>query len=96
MLVQIPLNGFPVDQEMDVAVDFVAPARPGRYISYWRLASPSGQKFGQRVWVHIQVSILTIPLTFYAGCIIWCCHLNPICIHRWKIHLLSVTTGVLL
>uniref|UniRef100_A0A3B6QGQ5 ZZ-type domain-containing protein n=1 Tax=Triticum aestivum TaxID=4565 RepID=A0A3B6QGQ5_WHEAT len=51
----IPLNGFPVDQEMDVAVDFVAPARPGRYISYWRLASPSGQKFGQRVWVHIQV-----------------------------------------
>uniref|UniRef100_A0ACD5YT19 Uncharacterized protein n=1 Tax=Avena sativa TaxID=4498 RepID=A0ACD5YT19_AVESA len=52
---EIPLNGFPVDQEMDVAVDFVAPARPGRYISYWRLASPSGQKFGQRVWVHIQV-----------------------------------------
>jgi next to BRCA1 gene 1 protein len=53
--VQIPANGFPVDKEIDVAVDFVSPARPGRYISYWRLASPSGQKFGQRVWVHIQV-----------------------------------------
>uniref|UniRef100_A0A0D9VHR9 ZZ-type domain-containing protein n=1 Tax=Leersia perrieri TaxID=77586 RepID=A0A0D9VHR9_9ORYZ len=52
---EIPVNGFPVDQEIDVAVDFMAPARPGRYISYWRLASPSGQKFGQRVWVHIQV-----------------------------------------
>jgi next-to-BRCA1 protein 1 len=52
---EIPVNGFPVDQEIDVAVDFVAPSRPGRYISYWRLASPSGQKFGQRVWVHIQV-----------------------------------------
>ncbi|XP_006647446.1 protein JOKA2 [Oryza brachyantha] len=52
---EIPVNGFPVDQEIDVAVDFVAPGRPGRYISYWRLASPSGQKFGQRVWVHIQV-----------------------------------------
>uniref|UniRef100_A0A0E0K1V8 ZZ-type domain-containing protein n=1 Tax=Oryza punctata TaxID=4537 RepID=A0A0E0K1V8_ORYPU len=52
---EIPVDGFPVDQEIDVAVDFVAPARPGRYISYWRLASPSGQKFGQRVWVHIQV-----------------------------------------
>ncbi|KAG2659494.1 hypothetical protein PVAP13_1KG360400 [Panicum virgatum] len=51
----IPVNGFPVDKEIDVAVDFVAPTRPGRYISYWRLASPSGQKFGQRVWVHIQV-----------------------------------------
>ncbi|KAL6899342.1 hypothetical protein ACP4OV_006000 [Aristida adscensionis] len=52
---EIPVNGFPVDKEIDVAVDFVAPARPGRYISYWKLASPSGQKFGQRVWVHIQV-----------------------------------------
>ncbi|CAN6244920.1 unnamed protein product [Urochloa humidicola] len=52
---EIPVNGFPVDKEIDVAVDFVAPTRPGRYISYWRLASPSGQKFGQRVWVHIQV-----------------------------------------
>ncbi|KAL6634673.1 hypothetical protein ACP70R_027344 [Stipagrostis hirtigluma subsp. patula] len=52
---EIPVNGFPVDKEIDVAVDFVAPARPGRYISYWRLASSSGQKFGQRVWVHIQV-----------------------------------------
>ncbi|KAK3158352.1 hypothetical protein QOZ80_2AG0136020 [Eleusine coracana subsp. coracana] len=52
---EILVNGFPVDKEIDVAVDFVAPARPGRYISYWRLASPSGQKFGQRVWVHIQV-----------------------------------------
>jgi next to BRCA1 gene 1 protein len=54
-VVQIPVNGFPVDKEIDVAVDFVSPARPGRYISYWRLASPSGQKFGQRVWVDIQV-----------------------------------------
>jgi len=49
------VDGFDVDKEIDVAVDFVAPTRPGRYISYWRLASPSGQKFGQRVWVHIQV-----------------------------------------
>ncbi|CAD6250480.1 unnamed protein product [Miscanthus lutarioriparius] len=52
---EIPVDGFPVDKEIDVAVDFVAPTRPGRFISYWRLASPSGQKFGQRVWVHIQV-----------------------------------------
>lgn len=69
MVMQIPLNGFPVDQEMDVAVDFVAPARPGRYISYWRLASPSGQKFGQRVWVHIQVGYPTISFSV-RGCII--------------------------
>ncbi|XP_072979781.1 protein JOKA2 isoform X1 [Typha angustifolia] len=52
---EIPVSGFPVNEEIDIAVDFMAPSRPGRYISYWKLASPSGQKFGQRVWVFIQV-----------------------------------------
>ncbi|EHA8588420.1 protein NBR1 [Cocos nucifera] len=54
---EIPVNGFPVDTVIDIAVDFRAPLRPGRYVSYWRLASPSGQKFGQRVWVLIQVDM---------------------------------------
>lgn len=53
--VEIPAAGLPVEAELDVAVDFVAPELPGRYISYWRMAAPSGQKFGQRVWVLIQV-----------------------------------------
>ncbi|KAK4427087.1 protein JOKA2 [Sesamum alatum] len=53
--VEIPAAGLPIDHELDVAVDFVSPGLPGRYISYWRMASPSGQKFGQRVWVLIQV-----------------------------------------
>jgi next-to-BRCA1 protein 1 len=44
-----------VGGETDVCVDFVAPAKPGRYISYWRLTSPDLQTFGQRVWVLIQV-----------------------------------------
>ncbi|KAL2459489.1 ubiquitin-associated/TS-N domain-containing protein [Forsythia ovata] len=52
---EIPAAGLAVDRELDVAVDFVAPELPGRYISYWRMASPSGQKFGQRVWALIQV-----------------------------------------
>ncbi|CAK9158102.1 unnamed protein product [Ilex paraguariensis] len=52
---QITADGLPVDMELDIAVDFTAPQFPGRYISYWRMASPSGQKFGQRVWVLIQV-----------------------------------------
>ncbi|KAJ0971948.1 hypothetical protein J5N97_019907 [Dioscorea zingiberensis] len=54
---EIPMEGYPVDAEIDVAVDFTAPPSPGRYISYWRMASPSGQKFGQRVWLLIQVDI---------------------------------------
>ncbi|KAL3529523.1 hypothetical protein ACH5RR_008845 [Cinchona calisaya] len=53
--IEIAAAGLPVDQECDIAVDFIAPDCPGRYISYWRMASPSGQKFGQRVWVLIQV-----------------------------------------
>ncbi|KDP31030.1 hypothetical protein JCGZ_11406 [Jatropha curcas] len=52
---QIPVEGIPVDGELDIAVDFVSPGLPGRYISYWRMANPSGIKFGQRVWVLIQV-----------------------------------------
>lgn len=42
-------------EDTDVTVDFLAPAKPGRYISYWRLALPSGLTFGQQIWVHIEV-----------------------------------------
>eukprot|EP01018_Ginkgo_biloba_P015454 Gb_13685 [translate_table: standard] len=52
---QIQEQGHPVDEELDAVVDFIAPIQPGRYVSYWRLMAPSGQKFGQRVWVLIQV-----------------------------------------
>jgi len=45
-----------VNEEVEVAVDMVAPPELGRYIGYWRLAGPHGhRKFGQRVWCHIQV-----------------------------------------
>jgi len=41
--------------EVDVAVDMVAPIKPGRYVGYWRLVAPDGSRFGQRVWVDITV-----------------------------------------
>lgn len=53
--IDICSSGFPVDGELDIAVDFVAPKLSGRYLSYWRMADPSGVKFGQRVWVLINV-----------------------------------------
>ncbi|XP_041996579.1 protein JOKA2-like [Salvia splendens] len=53
--VPIPDAGLLVDQELDVSIHFISPNHSGRYISYWRMASPSGEKFGQRVWVIIQV-----------------------------------------
>lgn len=52
---EVPEDGVSVEKELDIAVDFRAPQLPGRYISYWRMASLSGHKFGQRVWVLIQV-----------------------------------------
>lgn len=48
-------EGLPCEEEIDASVDLVAPEYPGRYVSHWRLRAPSGQKFGQRVWVLIQV-----------------------------------------
>ncbi|XP_068664600.1 protein JOKA2 [Aristolochia californica] len=65
---EIPPHGLHVDEVLDIAVDFTAPSRPGRYISYWRMASPSGEKFGQRVWVLIQVDVSdkdTKPSSFH-------------------------------
>ncbi|KAH0464396.1 hypothetical protein IEQ34_007182 [Dendrobium chrysotoxum] len=54
-LVRIPETGLPVDEELDIAVDFFSPSVPGQYMSYWQMLSPFGQKFGEEVWVIIQV-----------------------------------------
>jgi len=44
------------NEEVDVAVEMVAPPDLGRYLGYWRLVGPHGRrKFGQRVWCHVQV-----------------------------------------
>merc|ERR1719424_161205 len=48
-------------EEVDVAVEMVAPPALGRYLGYWRLMGPRGRKFGQRVWCHVQVVDPTAP-----------------------------------
>jgi next-to-BRCA1 protein 1 len=52
---QLPEKGLPIDEEIEVSADLISPERPGLYTSYWRLRAPSGQKFGQKMWVTIQV-----------------------------------------
>lgn len=52
---ELPEEGLNPECEAEVSVDLVAPQKPGRYVSHWRLVSPTGQKFGHRVWVLIQV-----------------------------------------
>lgn len=39
----------------DVHVPLTAPSLPGRYRGYWRMASPSGTRFGDRCWVEVVV-----------------------------------------
>jgi len=44
------------NQDIDVAIDLLAPIEIGRYLGYWRLTGPMARKkFGQRIWCHIQV-----------------------------------------
>jgi len=52
---ELPARGLNPGEEVEASVDLVAPEKPGRYVSHWRLASPMGPKFGHRVWVLIQV-----------------------------------------
>jgi len=51
-------------EEVDVAVEMVAPPELGRYMGYWRLSGPTGRpRFGQRIWVHVQVVDPAEPVT---------------------------------
>ncbi|XP_073122984.1 protein JOKA2-like isoform X2 [Henckelia pumila] len=61
---KIPPTGLAINQELDVAVDCIAPELPGKYESCWKLASPSGQRFGQLIWIRIEVvaSVAAKPL----------------------------------
>ncbi|KAM3586007.1 hypothetical protein VKS41_002538 [Umbelopsis sp. WA50703] len=38
-----------------VTADLQAPSKPGRYVSYFRLVTPTGVRFGHRVWCDIVV-----------------------------------------
>jgi len=42
-------------QEIDVSVPIITPTEPGRYVGYYRMVTPDGVKFGQRVWVSFVV-----------------------------------------
>jgi len=44
-----PVASIDPNQETDVTVQMTSPASPGRYQSYFKLCSPTGKKFGQRM-----------------------------------------------
>eukprot|EP00011_Vannellida_sp_DIVA3-517-6-12_P000998 CAMPEP_0114621434 /NCGR_PEP_ID=MMETSP0168-20121206/9227_1 /TAXON_ID=95228 ORGANISM="Vannella sp., Strain DIVA3 517/6/12" /NCGR_SAMPLE_ID=MMETSP0168 /ASSEMBLY_ACC=CAM_ASM_000044 /LENGTH=554 /DNA_ID=CAMNT_0001832633 /DNA_START=153 /DNA_END=1817 /DNA_ORIENTATION=+ len=50
-------------ETVEVSMDMCAPGRPGRYVGYYRLALPNGNRFGHRVWVDIMVKEATPQLS---------------------------------
>lgn len=42
-------------QEFTFTVLLRAPSRPGKFVSYWRLSTPEGLKFGHRLWCDVIV-----------------------------------------
>lgn len=50
-------------KSIDVSLRMVAPAKAGRYTGYWRLSTPDGNRFGQRLWVDINVMVQEVPAT---------------------------------
>ena len=45
-------------QEFAFTVLLRTPARPGKIVSYWRLATPDGLKFGHRLWCDVNVRLM--------------------------------------
>ncbi|KAK3245928.1 hypothetical protein CYMTET_44523 [Cymbomonas tetramitiformis] len=74
--VTMPEGGVPPNTELDVHVEMTAPSRPGRYVTYYRLAVPSDSvpenttpyRFGQRFWALIQVVDFDATAASAAGC----------------------------
>lgn len=42
-------------ETLEISMEMCAPGKPGRYVGYYRLALPNGNRFGHRVWVDIMV-----------------------------------------
>ncbi|KAI8070342.1 hypothetical protein BC940DRAFT_295862 [Gongronella butleri] len=46
--------------EVQVAIELLAPHMPGRHVSYYRLMAPNGKRFGDQLWCDI-TTIFTTP-----------------------------------
>ncbi|CAG9329706.1 unnamed protein product [Blepharisma stoltei] len=51
----IPLPPLMPGEEEDITANCTSPSEEGRYTSYWRAVDPEGSRFGQRVWITINV-----------------------------------------
>ena len=54
----LPLPAIPPGAEAPITVTMVAPTAAGRYTSLWQPCDAAGNRFGDRVWVEIEVPAL--------------------------------------
>ena len=52
---KIPIDGFPVGEDLDVAVSFTTPEKFGQHVSFWQMSLPSGERFGEYVTILLKV-----------------------------------------
>lgn len=50
-------------EEFSFTVKLRTPARPGKVVSYWRLGTPEGIKFGHRLWCDVHVRDVSVEST---------------------------------
>ncbi|KAE9127287.1 hypothetical protein PF007_g5650 [Phytophthora fragariae] len=53
---RIDLPALAPGEEFIAGVDLVAPSKPGRYSSFWRVCDPADVSFGHRFWIDIVVA----------------------------------------
>jgi len=56
-----PLGAVAPEEEVDISVELQTPSKPGRYVGFWRLVTPDGTRFGQRVWTDLYVATNATP-----------------------------------
>eukprot|EP01080_Neovahlkampfia_damariscottae_P002997 gene2997-5007_t len=43
------------NEEVDISINFISPAEKGHYCGYWKMVDSTNRKFGQRLWIKINV-----------------------------------------
>jgi len=59
--IETPVPSIAPGEEVDISVEMVSPAAPGKYVGYYRMATVERSRFGHRIWVEITVPVAPEP-----------------------------------
>ena len=51
-----PVPSLPAGEEADLSVSLTAPNATGRHVAYFKLQTPEGAYFGQRLWADVRIA----------------------------------------